>query len=203
MSNRLAANLQKEGDMLFEKAMVTEDFDAFAERIDQELRDHKGRYIFRGMVFILAGILAAAFPATTVVNVELIVGVVLLLTGIFQLVLTLKSKMHWWSLLSAGLSIVIGGIMLWKPLPVLLAFVTLLAIFMTIEGVLELLLAFQFRPVRNWGWMLFSGVITIILATILWIGFPAFDVLYLGWVIAANLVLYGLSLLMLVWRSAS
>ena len=75
--------------------------------------------------------------------------------------------------------------------------------FMTIEGVLELLLSFQFRPVHNWSWMLFSGVVTLVFAMVLWIGFPAFDILYLGWVIAINLVFYGLSLRMLVWRSAS
>jgi len=190
--------------MLFTKTMITTgDFDALGARVEQELRDHKGKYIFQGIVFVMAGILAAAFPAATALNVELIIGAILLLVGVFQLILTLKSKMHWWSLLSAGLSIVIGIVMLWKPLPMLLAFVTLLAVFMTIEGVLELLLAFQFRPVRNWSWMLFSGVITLLLAVILWIGFPVFDVLYLGWVVAINLVFYGVSLLMLVWKSAS
>lgn len=190
--------------MLFTKTVMTTDrFDALGARIEQELREHKGKYIFQGIVFIVAGILAATFPATTALNVELIIGAILLFTGVFQLILTLKSKMHWWSLLSACLSIVVGIVMLWKPMPVLLAFVTLLALFMTIEGLLELLLAFQFRPVRNWNWMFFSGSITLLLAAILWIGFPAFDVLYLGWVIAVNLAFYGLSLLMLVWRSAS
>ncbi|MGB9151686.1 MAG: DUF308 domain-containing protein [Alphaproteobacteria bacterium] len=188
--------------MLFKEAMLAEDFDAFAGRVERDLRAHKGKYIFQGTIFIAAGILAAAFPATTALNVELIIGTVLLLTGLFQLVLTLKSKMHWWSLLSAGLSIGFGLLMLWKPMPLLLAFVTVLALFMTIEGILELMLAFQFRPVRNWGWMLFSGSFTLLLAVMLWIGFPVFDVLYLGWVIALNLIFYGISLLMLVWRSA-
>jgi uncharacterized membrane protein HdeD (DUF308 family) len=189
--------------MLFTKALAAKDFDTFAARIEQELRDHKSKYIFQGLGFVLAGILAATFPSTTALNVELIIGAILLLTGVFQLILTLKSRMHWWSILSAGLSIGIGFVMLWKPLPFLLAFVTVLAFFMTIEGLLELLLAFQFRPVRNWSWMLFSGIVTLVLAAMLWIGFPVFDILYLGWVIAINLVFYGLSLLMLVWRSAS
>jgi uncharacterized membrane protein HdeD (DUF308 family) len=190
--------------MLFTKTVIaTGNLDALGARVEQELRDHKGKYIFQSIVFIVSGILAAAFPAATALNVELIIGAILLFTGVFQFILTLKSKMHWWSLLSACLSIIIGIVMLWKPLPILLAFVTLLALFMTIEGILELLLAFQFRPVRNWNWMLFSGTVTLILAAILWIGFPAFDVLYLGWVIAVNLIFYGLSLLMLVWKSAS
>lgn len=190
--------------MLFTKSMMNSgNFRSLGADIEYELHAHKGKYIFQGIVFIVAGMLAAVFPATTALNVELIVGAILLLTGVFQLVLTLKSKMHGWSLLSSCLSIAIGIIMLWQPMPVLMAFVTLLAIFMTVEGILELSLAFQFRRVRNWSWMLFSGIVTLVLAAILWIGFPVFDVLYLGWVIAINLVLYGLSLLMLVWRTAS
>jgi uncharacterized membrane protein HdeD (DUF308 family) len=43
----------------------------------------------------------------------------------------------------------------------------------------------------------------MLLAIILWIGFPTFDVLYLGWVVAINFILYGLSLMMLVWRVAA
>ena len=184
-------------------ASTLRDSDALGTRVEQELRNHKGKYIFQGMIFVLGGALVAVFPGVTALNTELLIGVVLLLTGGFQLILTLRSKMHWWSLLSACLSIVIGTVILWKPLPVLLTLVTLLAIFMTLEGLLELLLAFQFRAVRNWRWMLFSGGITLILAAVLWIGFPAFDVLYLSWVIATNLIFYGLSLLMLVWKIAS
>ncbi len=184
-------------------AATTGDSGALGARVEQELRNHKGKYIFQGLIFVLAGALVAAFPGVTALNTELLIGVILLLTGGFQLILTLRSKMHWWSLLSACLSIVVGIVILWKPMPVLLTLVTLLAIFMTQEGLLELLLAFEFRPVRNWRWMLFSGVITLVLAAVLWIGFPAFDVFYLGWVIAINLIFYGLSLLMLVWKIAS
>lgn len=190
--------------MLFTRTMMTSgNFGSLGADIEHELHSHKSKYIFQGIVFIVAGMLAAAFPAATALNVEMIVGAILLMTGVFQLVLTFRSKMSGWSLLSSCLSIAIGVIMLWHPLPILLAFVTLLAIFMTVEGTLELLLAFQFRPVRNWSWMFFSGIATLVMAVILWIGFPVFDVLYLGWVIAINLVLYGLSLLMLVWRTES
>ncbi len=182
---------------------MTVDPDALRGHFGQALREHKGKYIFQGTVFIILGILALALPAATALSVELMIGVVLLLSGILQLVLTLKSKMHWWSVLSALLSITVGTIMAWKPFAGLLVIVTLLAIFMTTEGVFEVLLALQFRPERNWSWMLFSGIVTLVLAIMLWIGFPAFGVLYLSLVIAINFILYGLSLIMLVWRVAS
>lgn len=190
--------------MLFTKtALATGDLETLSARVEQELRTHKSKYIAHGTLFLICGVLAATLPVATALSVEMLIGIVLLLSGAFQFVLTLKSRMHWWSLLSAALSIIIGIVMLAKPLAGLLAVVTLIAVFMTLEGLFELLLAFEFRPLRNWSWMLFSGFITLLLAIVLWVGFPAFDVLYLGWVVAINLILYGLSLLMLVWRVAA
>jgi len=173
------------------------------ERIEQHLRDHRGKYIFQGVAFIIAGILSATLSGNTALHTELLIGVVLLVTGIFQLVLTLKSKMHWWSLLSAGLSIIAGTLILWQPFRVLISVVTLLAVFMALEGLFEMFLAFHYRRVRRWGWMSFSSIVTLTMSAVLWIGYPAFDVLYLGWIVAINFVLYGLSLLMLVWRVVS
>ena len=190
--------------MLFTQTMMTSgNFGSLGANVERELRAHKGKYIFQGTAFVVAGMLAAIFPAATALNLAMIVGVILLITGVFQLMLTVKSRMPSWSLISSCLSITIGTIMLWQPLPILMAFITLLAIFLTVEGTLEVLLALQFRPARNWRWMLFSGLATLGMALVLWIGFPVFGMLYLGWFIAINLVLYGLSLLMLVSRAES
>jgi uncharacterized membrane protein HdeD (DUF308 family) len=173
--------------MFFNKTILTNGgLGHLGERVEQHLRDHKGKYIFQGIIFIVAGVLSAMLSSVTVLHTELLVGIVLLVTGMFQLVLTLKSKMHWWSLLSAGLSIFVGLFIVWKPFPVLISIVTLLAVFMT----------------RSWNWMIFSSIVTLTMAVVLWVGYPTFDILYLGWIVAVNLILYGLSLLMLVWGVA-
>ncbi len=188
--------------MFFFNVLRKDNFAALGPAIERDLQAHRGKYIAQGVLFILAGVAAAVFPASTVVSLSLIVGALLLATGIVQLFLSLKSKTHWWSIFSALLSIAVGGILLIRPLPMLLAFMTLVALFLTVEGLLELLLALQFRPARNWNWMFVSGIMTILLALLLWIGWPIFGFFYLGWAIAINLIFYGLSLLMLV-RAAS
>lgn len=175
---------------------------ALNERVEQHLLRHKRKYILQGVGFIVTGILSATLSSATALHTELLIGVALLATGVFQLVLTLKSQMHWWSLLSACLSIVAGAVIVWKPFPVLIAVVTLLVVFLMLEGMCELFLASRFRPARSRGWMTFSGIVTLVMAAVLWIGYPTFDVLYLNWIVAINFVLYGLSLLMLVWRTA-
>lgn len=141
--------------MSFKQTSVMVEIDVARERFEQEVRNHKNKYIFQGTVFMILGILSAALPEATALSVELLIGGILLVSGILQFVLTVRSKMHWWSILSALLSIFTGILMLWKPLIGLLAVATLLAIFMTIEGFIELLLAFEYRRIRNWGWMFF------------------------------------------------
>ena len=129
--------------MIFTKSAIVTNR---SETIAQELKTHKAKYIFHGIIFIILGVLAGSLPVATALSAELLIGVVLLISGIFQMALTLKSRIHWWSLLSACLSMLIGIIMIWRPLAGLMAVVTLLAIFMTIEGIFELFLgSFDFQ----------------------------------------------------------
>lgn len=181
-------------------ATLAVDFEALNRRITDNIRRHRGLYIFQGVLFILCGILAAVLPGATALGMGILIGALLLVSGAAQLFMTLKSEIHWWSVLSALLSLIAGGIMIFDPFAGLIALVTLVAVFLTLEGVFEILLAFQFRPVRNWWWMLLAGIVTLILAALLWIGFPALGILYLGWMVALNLLLYGVAILMLAWK---
>ena len=189
--------------MIFAKEILAvKEGASLQERVEKYVGSHKKQFILQGIGFIVSGILSATLSGTTALHTELLIGVALLLTGIFQFVLTFTSKMHWWSFLSAGLSTSVGIVILWKPFPVFISLVTLLVVFMALEGLFEIFLALRFRQLRNWSWMIFSSVVTLTMAAVLWIGYPAFDVLYLGFFIAVNFVLYGVSLLMLVWKVA-
>jgi len=173
------------------------DMQTMKSQIEQEIRNHRVWYICQGAIFLIFGFLAGILPGITALSATLFIGAMLFITGIFQLITSSQSRMHWWSSLSALLSIIVGGWMWWMPMAGMLALVMTVAIFFAIEGAFEILLAFEFRPARNWGWMLASGIATLILSALLWSGFPALSVLYLGILIAINFIFYGISLLML------
>ena len=167
-------------------------------RFAEEISEHKSAYVLQGLLFILLGIAAAILPGLFALSADILIGVLLLLGGVIQLFLSHRSRMHWWALLSASLSIIVGGLMIVHPGSGLLALITLIMAFLFAEGIFEILLAMQFYPLRRWAWMLFSGIVALALAAILWKGFPVIGVLYLGWIIALNLFLYGVALVMLV-----
>ena len=156
--------------------------------------------MLQGVVFILAGILAMILPSATAVGFELLIGALLLISGLVQVFASIRSKTHWWALLSSIASIIVGGLMLFNPAAGTLALATILAIFLAIEGVTELLLSLQFRPARNWGWLLLSGLVSSGLAVLLFAGWPGATIVFLGIIIGINFLLYGISLLaMTAW----
>lgn len=87
--------------------------------------------------------------------------------------------------------------MLLHPMAGTVALATLLAVFFAVEGVAEVFLSLEFRPARNWGWLLASGIVSLVLAVILFAGWPQTTVFFLGIMIGINLLFYGAAVLAL------
>ena len=169
----------------------------FKLNIKNHISEHKKWYSFQAVIFILAGISAMVLPSATALGFGLVIGVVLIVSGAAQAIASFSSKAHWWSLFSALLSLIVGSLMIFNPVAGTVAIATLLAVFLAIEGIAELFLSFQFRSVKNWGWLLFSGVISLFLAFLIFSGWPGASLVFLGVIIGINLLLYGVSLIAL------
>jgi uncharacterized membrane protein HdeD (DUF308 family) len=165
------------------------------QSIESNIAEHRSWYMLQGGVFILAGLLAVILPSATAIGIELLIGALLLVSGIVQAFASFRCRVHWWSLLSSLASVVVGGLMLSSPSTGTLALATIVAIFLAIEGVAELLLSFQFRPARNWVWLMLSGLTSVVLATLLFVGWPAETIVFLGIIIGVNFLLYGASII--------
>jgi len=163
--------------------------------VRKHILEHRGWYSFQGIVFILAGILAIVLPSATAIGFGFIIGALLIISGAAQAIASFTSKAHWWSLFSALISLIVGSLMLFHPLTGTIAIATLLAVFLVIEGVVELLMSFQYRSVKNWGWLLFSGSVSLFLGLIIFAGWPSASLVFLGVIIGINLLLYGVSLI--------
>ncbi len=163
--------------------------------ITQQVSEHRRWYIFQGIVFVVAGLLAIILPAATAIGFGLVIGALLLVSGFIQAIASFGSKLHWWSLVSAFLSLIVGVLMIFNPVAGTVAVATILAVFLVLEGITELFLAYQLRPVKNWGWLLLSGLASLVLAYIVFAGWPSTSLVVLGIIIGINLLLYGVALL--------
>ena len=72
-----------------------------------------------------------------------------------------------------------------------------LVAFFIVEGIASILGAIQHRRhLRSWVWVLFSGVVDLLLAWLIWAGWPSSADWAIGLLVGINMIFFGLSLVM-------
>jgi len=77
------------------------------------------------------------------------------------------------------------------------AFTLVLASFLLVYGIFALVLAFQMRPLRGWGWVLFDGIITILLGILIWAHWPFNSDWVVGTLFGISIFISGVTRLMM------
>jgi uncharacterized membrane protein HdeD (DUF308 family) len=150
-----------------------------------------GGSIVWAILLIVFGFLAIALPLGTSLGVVLIVAWLIILSGGFQFIHAFQSQGAGgiaWKLLVAVVYLIAGIYFLTHPLLGLASFTLALAFFFVAEGVLDLIAYFQNRSAGS-SWILFDGIVTLILGILVWSHWPSTS----GWVIGT---LVGISMLM-------
>ena len=159
-------------------------------------KESVGWSIGLSVLMILAGILAIAVPQVAGLTVSLLVGWLLLFSGAAHLVFAWYARGAGgilWELLLGILYLFIGGYVLTRPLAGLATLTLALAIYLFFEGVLELVLSFRLRPLPGWGWLLFDGIITLILAVMIWRTWPSSSEWVIGTLVGISMLFSGIS----------
>ena len=102
-----------------------------------------------------------------------------------------------WSLVSAILGIAVGIVLLLWPLSGVLSLTMILIAFFVIEGIASIMFALEHKRELSgrWGWMLASGIIDLILATIILTGLPGTAAWAIGLLVGINMVFGGSALI--------
>jgi len=102
-----------------------------------------------------------------------------------------------WEILLGVLYIFTGGYLLMRPVVGLASLTIVLAIYLFFEAVLEFAQFFRLRGQRGSGWMLFHGVITLLLAIIIWRHWPSSKLWVVGTLVGVSMLFNGISRFML------
>jgi uncharacterized membrane protein HdeD (DUF308 family) len=80
--------------------------------------------------------------------------------------------------------------------------VVLMGAFLLAEGFVEIFLSLAFRPLFRWGAFLVSGIMSLILGTLIFV-YPVTGIIFIAIAIGLSMIFYGLSLLVFSWKTAS
>ena len=164
------------------------------------LQSHRYLMLFEGIIFVLLGFLAIALPGISKLSTELFIGWLLVFGGVVQLFRTFRSRHapgFVGSLLTGILYTVFGVLLVLFPIAGILSLTILLTFFFIAEGVAKIYLAFQWRTFSRWGWLLLSGCIALILAFLIWSGWPSTAYWVLGLLVGINMLFFGVTLIAL------
>jgi uncharacterized membrane protein HdeD (DUF308 family) len=149
---------------------------------------------------IVAGILAIASPLSAGIAVNLLVAWLLAFSGCAHLVFawyTRSTGGFLWELLLGILYIFIGAYLLVHPLAGLASLTLVLAMYLFLEAVLEFVLGFTLRPLPGSGWLLVDGIVTLVLAVMIWRTWPSSTAWVIGTLVGISMLFSGTSRLML------
>lgn len=164
------------------------------------LHDHWVLYLIEGIVLVVLGATAIVIPPLATLAATIVIGWLLLVSGIFGLATTLWMRQapgFWWSIVSGVLGIVVGLLLLASPVRGALSLTLVLVAFFIIEGVVSIMFALDHKRELSgqWGWMLASGIVDLILALMIFTGLPSTAAWAIGLLVGINLVFGGVALI--------
>src|SRR4029077_10471978 len=175
-------------------------FEDVGQQAREAIRSHWVLFLIQGVIMIILGVLAVGEPMVATLAVTLFAGWLFLFSGIvgFAGMFTARHVPgFWWALITAVLAILVGIYLIWRPLFGTLSLTLAVGAFFGAQGIVQIITAIGHHKVlRSWVWMLGTGIANVILALIIWGGFPGTAEWVLGLLFGINLLLWGFSLVM-------
>ena len=164
------------------------------------VHEHWKAFLIEGILLVVLGLAAIIVPPLASLAVTIFLGWMFLISGIAGLVLTFWARQmpgFWWSLISAVLGIAAGLILLMRPIQGVLSLTIVVGAYFLAEGVATIMYALEHRRElsERWSWMLFAGILDILIAAMIIAGLPGSAEWAIGLLVGINLFFGGASLI--------
>lgn len=156
-------------------------------------------FLVSGIAFLVLGTIALTYSILTTLASVVVLGVSLLIGGIFQMAHAFKTSTWKGFLLDLLIGVlygITGLLMAVHPLAGAQSLTLLLASFFLVVGVFRTMGALMLQP-PSWGWLLMSGIVTFLLGVLVWAEWPASGLWLIGTLVAIDMIFNGAWLSML------
>ena len=176
------------------------DIESAIEAARAQIKRNWGWFLALGVVFVLAGLAAIAFPLLSTIATKIVLGWIFLVGGVLMIIHAFSAS-GWrgflLGLLIGVLYVVAGGWLAFFPFTGIITLTLLLAALFLAEGVLEVIMAWRVRPHEGWGWLLLSGLVAAAVGIMIAMGLPSSATWAIGLLAGINLLMTGASFIAL------
>ncbi len=156
----------------------------------------RGLLISLGILNIIFGFVALGSPLMAGAAITLLIGIMLTLSGVFELVYAF-SKSGWkaelFTFVAGIISILCGGFIMAKPLAALLTITLVLSIYFVVSGITQIMASFKAQSGK--GMLIFSGAASLILGLMIWRQWPVSGVWAVGIMVGIKILFTGWGML--------
>ena len=171
--------------------------EAVAAPVANMVKKDSTMVIVLGVVTVILGVLAMMAPMLAGAMVTLMVGILLIAAGIARTIFAFKCK-SWGKgilvFLLGLLTLLVGFFIVARPGVGLLSLTLFLVAYLIVDGIFEIVEAFDLKPIRGWGWMLFGGIVSILLGIMIWRQWPVSGAWAIGILFGIKLVFAGFAM---------
>jgi uncharacterized membrane protein HdeD (DUF308 family) len=165
----------------------------------QQLRKWWALFLVLGIAMMLLGLVAIGMQFVATITTVLVLGILLLAAGVVQIanaVLGRGWRPFFLHLMAGVLDLIVGGLMIERPLMAAEALTLILAVSFVAGGSLRILYVVMER-FPGWPWVLVNGIITLLLGILIWRQWPASTLWVIGLLVGIELVFSGWTWVML------
>ncbi len=156
-----------------------------------------------GIIFLLLGFFAIAQPYITTLAFEFILGVTLVIAGLvqgFRALSNIREESSITLLIAAAFALVAGILFLTYPLTGVLTLTLLVVAYLVVDGISKIVNGFQFRELKGWGWLAFSGFISLVLAALIYQAWPVSATWVIGLYLGIYWIFLGVALITIAYN---
>ena len=159
------------------------------------LRAKWGWIVALGVIFMIAGVIALGSVVAATASAVLIVGIMMVMAGVAEIIAAFNVK-DWgkfalWMLLGL-LYVGAGVICIVDPLAAAVILTLMVGAALVVGGILRMVLAWNMREAgKPWGWVVVSGIISLLLGLMIIAQWPYSSFYVLGIFLGIDLIFIG------------
>ena len=165
---------------------------------------HRGWSILWGVLLIVFGVLAIMMPEVAALATVLTLAWLLVFAGVVEIVHAVQTRERQgfgWKLASGIVTLLLGLFILVFPVAGIASLALWIGAFVFVGGIVRVVLANKLRPASGWGWVLFDGILSIVIGILIAWGWPASSVPFIGMLAGFWLLFTGIWRIMLDGRA--
>ncbi|MDP0494734.1 MAG: DUF308 domain-containing protein [Verrucomicrobiota bacterium JB024] len=164
----------------------------------EKSKKYAGWLKFEAIMFIILGVLAIMLPGLFSFGLSVFLGWLFIFGGLFATVgafQAMQSQGFFWRLASGVLTVVVGVMVISKPMEWMAVLTLIVAGFYLVDGIFKIIYGLRANGVPGAGLAIVNGIFGLIIAWIVYAQWPLSAEWFLGLIIGINLFMAGLFLL--------